>query len=109
MTRAQILEAAQLTVKLYKYNSELEIYRQYLMSSVKMNDGLLEPSEAHEYIMEDETYFTETNKLIAGLRAQIITLTRGRTHDEELAMWREERRLIGMSLEGLREFNSNLL
>ena len=109
MTRAQILEAAQLTVKLYKYNSELEIYRQYLMSSVKMDAGLLEPSEAHEYIMEDETYFSETNKLIAGLRAQIITLTRGRTHDEELAMWREERRIIGMPLEGLREFNSSLL
>ena len=109
MTHTQIIEAAQLTVQLYKLISQQDIYRKFLMTAQKIEDGTLEVSEAHEYIEEDETYFNLTNNQISLLRAEIISLTRGRTHDEELAMWREERRLIGMALEGLREFNSNLL
>lgn len=109
MTQAQIKVAAQLTVSLYKCIAEQENYRKFLMTSVKMDDGLIPFEEAGEFIREDESYLTQSNTHISNLRAQIISLTHGRSREEELAMWQEERRLVGTCLEKLREFNSTIV
>lgn len=109
MTQAQIKTAAQLTVALYKCIAEQENYRKFLMTSVKMDDGLVPFEEASEFIQEDEAYLTASNHHIANLRAQIVSLTHGRSREEELAMWQEERRLVGTCLEKLREFNSQIV
>ena len=111
MTQAQITQAARLTVSLYKCIAEQENYRKFLMTSVKMEEGVLDPSDSDtfDFIKEDEAYLTESNHHIANLRSQIISLTYGRSRDEELAMWQEERRLVGTCLEKLREFNSQIV
>lgn len=111
MTQAQIKMAAQLTVSLYKCIAEQENYRKFLMTSVKMEEGLLNPSDpdTFDFIKEDEAYLTASNSHIANLRSQIISLTYGRSREEELAMWQEERRLVGTCLEKLREFNSTIV
>lgn len=109
MTQAQITQAARLTVSLYKCIAEQENYRKFLMTSVKMDDGLIPFDEAADFIREDEAYLTESNSHIANLRAQIVSLTHGRSREEELAMWQEERRLVGTCLEKLREFNSTIV
>ena len=109
MTQAQIKMAAQLTVSLYKCIAEQENYRKFLMTSVKMEEGVVDPSESYEFIQEDEAYLTASNHHIANLRAQIVSLTHGRSREEELAMWQEERRLVGTCLEKLREFNSTIV
>ena len=111
MTPTQIRTAAQLTVSLYKVISEQENYRKFLMTSVKMEEGVLDPSDSDtfDFIKEDEAYLTESNHLIANLRSQIVSLTHGRSREEELAMWQEERRLVGTCLEKLRELNSTIV
>lgn len=108
MTSAQIKLAAQLTVSLYKAISEQENYRKFLMTSVKMEEGVIPFEEAYEFIQEDEAYLTQSNTLISNLRAQIVSLTHGRSRDEELAMWQEERRITGVCLEKMRELNATL-
>ena len=109
MTQAQIKTAATLTVSLYKCIAEQENYRKFLMTSVKMEEGLVPYEEAGEFIREDEAYLTQSNHHIANLRAQIVSLTHGRSREEELAMWQEERRLVGTCLEKLRELNSTIV
>ena len=111
MTSAQIRTAAQLTVSLYKCIAEQENYRKFLMTSVKTQDGVIsyDDDRIGDFIREDEAYLTQSNHHIANLRAQIVSLTHGRSREEELAMWQEERRLVGTCLERLREFNSQIV
>lgn len=108
MTDAQVKRAAILTVQLYKLTNEREIYQKYLMTSTMMEDGQIDPMDAADLIDEDRAYLKWSNDQIGPIRSELITLTRGRSREEEYAMWVEERRLISTSIEKLKELNHDI-